>query len=250
MVITFNRPEKMNALGGTLLPEFDAALAEARGDDAVRAVVVTGAGRAWCAGADLSGGGGGSAPRISRNDRLDPKGAAGRTILSIWNLGKPTIAAVNGVAVGGGLGLASSFDFRIASGQARFATIFIKRALGPDYGLSWFLPRLVGHQRALELQMTGRMISAEEAREYGFVLEVVPHETLMDRAMAFAAELAKQPPAALYYHRRAVHNAMVTPLESHLDFEWQNQTKALASEEFREGVAAFVEKREPDYSRF
>ncbi len=251
MVIRLNRPEKMNAMGGTLVPELNEALEQGRRDDRVRAFVVTGEGRGFCAGADL----GAMAsrqpdPDSVRFNALDPIGDAGRTIQNVYYADKPVIAAVNGVAVGAGFGLATAMDIRIASEEARFGTIFIKRALSPDFGLSWFLPRLVGQERAAELFYTGRMVDAAEALELGIVSKVVPPEKLMDETVGFATEVAKQPPTALAYTRRALQHSQLHSLEDHLAFEWGNQKQCLRSEEFKEGVAAFMEKREPDYSKF
>jgi len=252
MVITFNRPERMNSLGGTLLAEFNEAIAEGRRDDRVKAFVVTGAGRAWNAGADLQAVGSGG-PRDENTKRwgaIDPIGEVGRSILNLRGADKPTIAAVNGVAVGGGFGFCSAFDIRIASDQARFSTVFIKRALAPDCGLSWFLPRLVGPERAAEMFFTGRMVNAQEALEMGLVSKVVPHDQLMTAAMDLATTIAKSPPSAMVYTRRAIHNAQTASLEQHLEFEWVNQKACLAAPEFKEGVQAFLEKREPDFSKF
>ncbi|HMO53357.1 MAG TPA: enoyl-CoA hydratase-related protein [Tepidiformaceae bacterium] len=254
LVVTFNRPERMNSMGGTLLPDLNAAIDEARMDDRIRAVIVTGQGRGWCAGADLqamgSGGSGSGNENSHRANAMDAIGLVGRTILNVHNADKPMIAAVNGVAVGGGFGLCSAFDVRIASEQARFSTVFIKRALAPDCGLSWFLPRLVGPERAAELFFSGRMLNAEEALELGVVSRVVPHDQLMDASLAFANELAKMPPSAMTYTRRALKNSMSANLADHLEYEWANQKACLASPEFGEGVKAFLEKREPDFSRF
>lgn len=249
MVIRFNRPEKMNAMGGTLMQEFDAAIAEGNANDDVKAFVVTGEGRAWCAGADLTamGGRGGEQPnrRAAALERVGP----GRTVLALHYSEKPTIAAVNGVAVGGGFGLCSAFDIRIASEDARFGTIFIKRGLAPDYGLSWYLPRLVGGQRARELFYSGRILGAQEALELGIVTKVVAPDQLMDEAVGFAREIAKHPPTALTYTKRALRQSYSNTIEAQLEFEWANQKMALASAEFREATAAFVEKREPDFSK-
>ncbi len=259
MLLRFNRPDAMNSMGGTMIQEMNAALEEGRRDDRVRAFVFTGEGRGWCSGADLSAmnrrnRGEVAAEPEERFDKrvqaLDTLGNAGRTTLAIHNLDKPTIAAVNGVAVGAGFGLCTSMDIRIASEQARFGTIFIRRALGPDFGLSWFLPRLVGPEAAAELFYTGRIVDAREAKALGIVSKVVPHEKLLDEAMTLAHMLANFPPAALTYTRRALKNSINATLEQQLAFEWANQSKCLASEEFREGVAAFIEKREPDFSRF
>ena len=255
MLLRLNRPDRMNAMGGNLIGELRAAFAEGSRDDRVRAFVVTGEGRAWCAGADLQAIGGRpedqdqGAPS-GRYRATDPLGGAGRTILDIYRSGKPTIAAVNGVAVGGGFGLCTAFDVRIASDQARFGTIFIKRALASDYGLSWFLPRLVGQERAAELFYTGRIIEADEAHAIGLVSRVVPHDQLLDEAMAFAAEVAKQPPVAIAFARQMLQHSPNATLEEQLAFEWPLQRQCLAGDEFREAVAAFREKREPDFARF
>ena len=252
LVLTLNRPERMNSLGGTLLSEFNTALLEGRADDSVRAIVVTGAGRAWCAGADLQavGGGGAANENSKRWNSLDPIGEVGRTILNIRQVDKPMIAAVNGVTVGGGFGLCSAFDIRIASDQARFSTVFIKRALAPDCGLSWFLPKLVGPERASELFFTGRMVDANEAKDLGIVSKVVPHESLMDAALELGNSIANSPPSAMVLTRRAIHNSLTSTLEQHLEFEWVNQKMCLRAPEFQEGVKSFLEKREPDWSKF
>jgi 2-(1,2-epoxy-1,2-dihydrophenyl)acetyl-CoA isomerase len=254
MLIRFNRPERMNAMGGTLLQEMDDAFREGQADDRVRAFVVTGEGRAWCAGAAgcaRSAPASAEAPRHNRRaTAIDAIGSMGRTVLNVYNCDKPTIAAVNGVAVGGGFGLCTAMDIRIASDQARFSTMFIRRALGPDFGLSWFLPRLIGPERAAEMFFTGRMVDATGALALGVVSKVVPHESLLEGAMALARTCAKQPPSALTYTRRALQHAQFTTLEQQLEFEWTNQTKCIASAEFQEGVAAFREKREADFSRF
>jgi 2-(1,2-epoxy-1,2-dihydrophenyl)acetyl-CoA isomerase len=253
MLIRFNRPERLNTLGGTLLAELNAALDAGNADDSIRAFVVTGEGRGWCAGADLGPvNAAGSAPRaVPANPRVaavDLVGEVGRTILNIYNSDKPVIAAVNGVAAGGGFGFCSSMDIRIASDRARFGTAFIKIALAPDCGLSWFLPQLVGPERAAELFYTGRIVEADEALALGIVSKVVPHETLMEETMAFAQELAKKPPSALTLTRRAIQRSRVFTLEQQLEYEWTNQRTCLASGEFREGVAAFMEKRAPNFA--
>ena len=250
MLLRFNRPERMNAMGGTLMPEFMAAIEEGTKDDGVGALVVTGEGRAWCAGADLEDAGqrqqSGSAPR-RRSSQLDTMGP-GRSILAIYKSGKPMIAAVNGVAVGGGFGLCSAFDIRIASDRARFGTIFIKRAIAADYGLSYFLPRMVGAERAAELFYTGRIVEAEEALQLGIVSRVVPHDQLLEESLAFASQVANQPPTALSYTRRMLQHSQWATLEQQLEFEWPLQRDLIQGPEFKEAVAAFREKREPNYN--
>ena len=251
MVIKFNRPERMNSLGGSLLSEFNAALIEGRTDDRVRAFVVTGEGRAWNAGADLQAAGSGGGQRNENSARwnaLDPIGEVGRTILNIRGADKPTIAAVNGVAVGGGFGLCSAFDIRIASDQARFSTVFIKRALAPDCGLSWFLPRLVGPEHAAEMFFTGRMVAAEEARELGIVSKVVPHDTLMDEAMALAEKIAAQPPHALRLAKTLLKQGQTLSYDALMEMSAQAQALSHLTEDHMEGVGALLEKRAPRFT--
>ncbi|MCY4390750.1 MAG: enoyl-CoA hydratase-related protein [Chloroflexi bacterium] len=250
MLMRFNRPERMNAMGGTLMPEFAAALEEGTKDDRVGAIVVTGEGRAWCAGADLEAAGqrqeSSDVPQ-RRSQSLDTMGP-GRSILAIYKSGKPMIAAVNGVAVGGGFGLCSAFDIRIASDRARFGTIFIKRALASDFGLSYFLPRMVGHERATELFYTGRIVDAEEALQLGIVSRVVPHDQLVEESLEFATQVANQPPTALAFTRRMLQHSQSATIEQQLEFEWPLQRDLLQGPEFKEAVAAFREKREPNYN--
>ncbi len=250
MLVRFNRPERMNAMGGTLLADLHDAIEEGTRDDAIGAFVVTGEGRAWCAGADLQAAGerrDQGAVSTRRSSQLDTMGP-GRTILAIYKSGKPMIAAVNGAAVGGGFGLCSAFDIRIAGDQARFGTIFIKRALASDYGLSWFLPRMVGPERAAELFYTGRIVGAEEALELGIVSRVVPHDQLVEESLAFAAEVANQPPTALALTRRMLQHSQSATLEQQLEYEWPIQRDLIAGPEFSEAIAAFREKREPNYN--
>lgn len=236
-------------MGGTLLAELKEAFDSGRDDDRVRAFVVTGEGRAWCAGADLAGDGPAAPNPSPRATKMDDIGEFGRTVLSIYHASKPTIAAVNGVTVGGGFGFCSAMDIRIASENARFSTVFIRRALAPDCGLSWFLPRLIGPEKAAEMFFTGRMVAADEALSLGIVSKVVPPEQLMETAMGLARDLAKQPPTALALTRKALVHSVSATIEDQLEYEWTNQRVALTGSEFQEGVAAFREKREADFSR-
>jgi 2-(1,2-epoxy-1,2-dihydrophenyl)acetyl-CoA isomerase len=249
-LITFNRPERMNALGGGMVQALLAAFEEAAGDDATGALVITGAGRGFCAGADLSNGGpAGRADRgdggRSRRQRIDPLGAAGRTVLALRGMEKPVIAAVNGVAAGAGFGLATACDLRLASTEARFSTIFIKRGLAPDFGSSYFLPRIVGISVATEMFLTGRMLDAAEAARIGLVSRVLPPERLLKEALLLAEEIAAGPPLALQYTHRALSRSLENSLEEQLTLEWAGQSVCLASEDAREGIAAWAERRAP-----
>lgn len=247
LVITFNRPEFLNALGGRLVPEFIDACVRARRDDEVRVVVVTGTGRGFCAGADLSRGTP-SAGDSSRYSRLDRMGSAGEFMLALRDLDKPTIGAINGVAAGAGFGIATALDIRIASSAARFTTVFIKRGLSPDFGSSYYLPRLVGPARASEIFFTGRFVTAEEAAQIGLVNRVVEPERLLEEALALASELAAGPPQAMTFTKRALQRSLQQTLEQQLELEWTNQRVSLASEDAQEGVLSWKERREPQFN--
>ncbi|MHB8576128.1 MAG: enoyl-CoA hydratase/isomerase family protein [Dehalococcoidia bacterium] len=245
-VITLNRPEFMNSLGGDLVNELIDALGRSRRDDDVRAVVLTGNGRGFCAGADLSRGTP-SRGGPSRHARLDRMGRAGDFILTLRDLDKPVIGAINGVAAGAGIGIACATDVRIASSSARFTTVFIKRGLGPDFGSSYFLPRLVGMARAYEIFFTGRFVTADEALQIGLVNRVSEPEQLMEDAIGLAKELAAGPPMAMTFTKRALQRSLQNTLDQQLELEWTNQLQALASEDAQEGVLSWKEKREPRF---
>jgi 2-(1,2-epoxy-1,2-dihydrophenyl)acetyl-CoA isomerase len=246
-VITLNRPQQMNALGGQLVPEFIAACGLAQEDDDVRAVVVTGAGRGFCAGADLSAGGPG-AGEGNRAARLDRMGFPAQFQLALARLDKPVIGAINGVAAGAGLGVALALDVRIAADTARFTTVFIKRGLAPDFATSYYLPRLIGLARSYELFYTGRFVDAQEALSLGIVNKIVPAASLMDETLAFAAEIAAGPPMAMTFTRRALQRSFESTLEEALRFEWTQQLECLRSEDAREGIRAWQEKRAPRFT--
>jgi 2-(1,2-epoxy-1,2-dihydrophenyl)acetyl-CoA isomerase len=245
LVITFNRPEHMNALGGNLTTDFVAACEAARVDDDVRCVVVTGVGRAFCAGADLSRGTPSSGSGGNRAARLDRMGGAAVFQTALARLDKPTIGAINGAAAGAGFGIACAMDLRIVSEAARFTTIFIKRGLAPDYASSYYLPRIVGMAKAYEMFFTGRFVTADEALQIGLANKVVPHERLMDEALALAHELAAGPPMAMTFTRRVLQRSLQSTLDEMLQAEWTQQIECLASDDAREGVLAWQQKREP-----
>lgn len=247
--ITLNRPEKMNAIGGTMSAELEQAFEEANQDDAVGALIITGAGKGFCSGADVSTLGG-TAGQVSRGlvARSPAAGGIRSFARQLQNFEKPTIAAVNGAAAGAGLSLALACDIRIASDRARFSQIFIKRGLVPDTGSSYFLPRAVGMARAFEMVFTGDILDAEQAKEYGLVSRVVPHDDLMREAKALAARIAAGPPIALKLAKRALHRGATTDLAAALEFEGYLQGICLGTEDFKEGVASFLEKREPKFT--
>jgi 2-(1,2-epoxy-1,2-dihydrophenyl)acetyl-CoA isomerase len=247
-VITLNRPEKLNALSQALHREMLAACEEARNDDSVRAVVWTGAGRGFCSGADLTG------PRPEgeglppQNERLDEHGWVGRQAMAVYNLDKPTIAAVNGVAAGAGMSLALACDLRVGSLQARFKTVFIERSLSPDSGMSFFLPRIIGYGRAADLIFTSRAVDAEEAYRLGLLDRLVEGD-VVDAAVSLAEEIAKWPPVAMRSAKRVLQHNLQAGLDEALRYEYAGLTYARkAPHDVEESRRSFLEKRPPVYT--
>lgn len=246
VTIRLNRPDKLNALAGTMREDFAAAIRTADADSACRVIVVTGAGRAFCAGGDVEVMAGMQRAQDTAGFRrfLD----AGReVILAIAGAGKPVLASINGVAAGAGCNLALACDYRIAAASAKMGETFVRIGLHPDWGGTWLLPRLVGRSRALELMLTGRMISADEALAIGMVDRVVPADELQASVDAFAAELAAAPPLAAGGIRRALALAERNDLAAQLDLEAEHQLAAFSSADATEGLTAFFEKRPPRF---
>jgi 2-(1,2-epoxy-1,2-dihydrophenyl)acetyl-CoA isomerase len=241
LTITLNRPEVLNAFNAAMHRAIQAAYKEARADD-VRAVVVTGAGRGFCVGQDLT------EFRESAGDigqRL--RSTYHPTILGLRSLEKPVVAAVNGAAAGAGLSLALACDLRLAADSATFVPAFINIGLVPDSGGSYFAARLLGYARALEWLASGRRLTAAEAHAWGLVSEVVETDALAERAAALAAELAALPTRGIALTKRLLDHAQTATLEEQLEREAQLQAAATRTGDFREGVAAFLEKRPPRF---
>jgi 2-(1,2-epoxy-1,2-dihydrophenyl)acetyl-CoA isomerase len=238
--ITLNRPEVLNAFNRALHTALRAALKEAS-DPEVRAVVLTGAGRGFSAGQDLKEFG--ETPDIS--DAL--RGSYHPNVLAIRALEKPVIAAVNGVCAGAGLSLACVCDFRIAADNASFVPGFIGIGLVPDAGGTYFLNRLLGAARAFEWMSSNRKLSAAEAQAWGLVSEVVAADALAARAAEVAAAYAALPTRGIGMTKRLFDHAVNATLEEQLELEAQLQAAATQTEDFHEGVAAFLEKRSPDF---
>ncbi|MBK6561697.1 enoyl-CoA hydratase-related protein [Candidatus Amarobacter glycogenicus] len=244
--ITLNKPEKMNALSWGSWAELENAIAAADADDSVKVVLLTGAGRGFCAGTDLTTG--------TRESDWPDRPLGGRPGMmrsrylgtaNLYHCRKPTIAAVNGASVGAGFSLAMACDIRIASEAARFSAIFVKRAIVADTGCTWFLPRLVGVENALKLMYTGRIIDAAEALRIGLVSEVVPAEELASRATALAREIADGPSLAIELMKRLTHEGLTRGLDEQIEMEQFLQGITQSSEDAREGRLSFLEKREP-----
>jgi 2-(1,2-epoxy-1,2-dihydrophenyl)acetyl-CoA isomerase len=238
--ITLNRPDKLNAFTGTMREDLLQALRACEEDEAVRVAVITGAGRAFCAGGDVEYMRGlqKNGDVASLRKLLD----AGRhVILAIASMTKPVIAAVNGIAAGAGCNLALACDYRIASEQAKLSESFVRIGLHPDWGGTWLLPRLVGRGRALELMMTGRAVDAAEALAIGMIDRVVadlPAET-----QQLARALADAPPIAVAGIKRALDASERNDLRAQMELESENQVRCFLSADAAEGMAAFFEKR-------
>lgn len=241
--IVLNRPDALNSLTVGLKTELLAAFRRAARDDAVRTVILTGAGRAFCAGQDL-------------RERLEPDALPladeirvryNPLILAMVNLPKPIVGAINGVAAGAGASLAFACDLRIAAQSASFVLAFGRVGLIPDSGATWFLPRLVGTARAAELALTNESLPAADAERIGLVSRVVPDPELAAEARALATKLAAGAPRALALTKRALRRSLEMDLEPALEYEAQLQGIAGATADHREGIQAFLDKRPPRF---
>jgi 2-(1,2-epoxy-1,2-dihydrophenyl)acetyl-CoA isomerase len=244
--VTLNRPDKLNAFFGTMRDEIAEVLEELAGRADVRVVVVTGRGRAFCAGADV----GYMADLLERGayDEANLLVTAGRRVIrSIIEMPKPVIAALNGPAAGGGANMALACDLRIASERAAIGQTFNRIGLAPDWGGSWLVPRLVGRARAAELFFLAEMVAASEAEGIGLVNQVVPHGDLEDTVRDLAARLAAKPALPLALAKEALRRSMSADLDEMLEFEVRAQDEAFRSADALEGTRAFVEKREPRF---
>jgi 2-(1,2-epoxy-1,2-dihydrophenyl)acetyl-CoA isomerase len=242
--ITLNRPEALNALTVTLRTELLAAFRTVARDRAVRSVILTGAGRAFCAGQDLRERLEPDAPPLAAEirERYNP------LIIAMRKLEKPIVGAINGVAAGAGASLAFACDIRVAAGSASFVLAFGRVGLVPDSGATWLLPRLVGAAKAAELALIGDALSATDAERFGLVARVVPAERLLDEAGTLAARLAAAAPRAVALTKRALERSWDLDLPGALEYEADLQGIAGRTADHAEGVAAFVEKRPPRFT--
>jgi enoyl-CoA hydratase/carnithine racemase len=241
--LTLNRPERLNALGGTLRDDLYDAVLRASGDADVRVIVVTGAGKGFCSGGDVKAMNDVKEGRAERPliDKVAP--LRDRVLLAMRDAPQPVIAAVNGAAAGAGMNLALGCDIRLASTAAKFTQAFVKRGLHPDWGGTYFLPRIVGMARACELIFTGEIIDAQTALGLGIVSAVHPPEELMPATYEMARKIAAGPPIAIRLAKRALYHGLDVDLRSALEFETFAQNIASETEDAREGIRAFVEKR-------
>ncbi len=245
-IITLDRPDKLNALSYQMVKALGDRFIDIQFDDNVRAVLVTAKGDAFCAGADLGGAGG-------REDAATPPGMRisarmySRMIKAMWDLEKPIVGAINGVAAGGGCNFALSCDLIVASEKAEFIQVFTRRGLVADCGGTFILPRLIGLAKAKELMYFAEPLKADEALRLGAIYRVVPHEKLMDEAMDVARRLAQGPTRAIGMIKTMLNRSFETDLEGALDREGTYQGIVVGTSDVFEGITAFLEKREPHF---
>ncbi|CAN5723320.1 2-(1,2-epoxy-1,2-dihydrophenyl)acetyl-CoA isomerase PaaG [soil metagenome] len=244
--IALNRPEKLNAFDGTMHDELYAALDEAAEDDEIRCIVLRGEGRGFSAGADLA--------QIIESADGDPdlgeylRGSYSRLVKRMVETPKPIIAALHGPVYGAGMGVALACDLRIAAESAKFSVAFIKIGLMPDAGVTFFLPRVIGLGRAMQMSMLGDAVDAEEAHRIGLVYEVVPDESLEDETTKLTEHLATMPTTALGRMKTSLYTTFEADLDTALEREAQGQTFCGYTRDHKEGIAAFFEKREAEFT--
>ena len=257
--LTLNRPDKLNAWTMRMEQEYRHALATAEQDDDVRVIIITGAGRGFCAGADMSLLSSVQSGEIDAEDAkgTDAEPGAGENIPADFKkpysfpaaINKPIIAAINGHAMGIGLVHTLYCDIRIASEEAKFGTAFVQRGLIAEHGISWMLPRLVGIENALDLLFSGRIIQAPEAKAMGLVSRVVAPDDLMTQARAYATHLATMSsPRSIRIMKRQVWDAMLQDLGPAIDIANEEMMESFGCEDFLEGIGSFLEKRPPNFT--
>ncbi|MDF1501548.1 enoyl-CoA hydratase-related protein [Roseisolibacter sp. H3M3-2] len=241
--ITLDRPERLNAVNPALADALPRAVDEAARDDAVRVLVLTGAGRGFCAGLDLAEP---AMPDVStRAGRLDPLAWVGRWVLALRACEKPVVAAVNGPAAGAGFGLALAADLRLVADGATMTAGYVRRGLSPDAGVTYFLPRLVGASRAADIVLTGRDVPSEEALRIGLASAVLPAASFAEDVAAYAARLAAGPPLALALTKRLLAQSPDATLDAQLRDELTHIRTCFATKDVAEAMKAFMEKRAP-----
>ncbi len=248
-IVTLNDPDRRNAMTVEMLDAIPQVMADLQDDPGIRAVVVTGAGKSFCSGADFS-----TLPALIERTGLQaqPGQHAGgrmfyRAFLSLDQLEKPTIAAVNGAAVGGGLGIALLCDLRIVADDAKIGANFTRLGIHAGLGISHFLVNAVGYERAAELLFTGRLARGAELATMGFALESVPSDQVLDRAIALAAEIAESAPLSLFYTKRTLRTALRRGLADTLEMESLSQAMLSSTRDAREGIMAMMQKRTPEF---
>lgn len=247
--VTFNRPDKLNALNEILRNELEQVCAHIYNEDDIRSVIFTGSGRGFCSGADLTGGRPTTTGTPSQNTRLDDMGWVGRLSTAIYKIGIPSIAAMNGVAAGAGMSIALACDMRVGHAGSRFKTVFAERGLSPDTGMSYFLPRLIGYGRAADLIFTSRDVAGEEAYRLGLLDRLVDEQAVLATALEIAEQISALPPMAIRSGKRVLQQNMEKDFYEAL----RNESVGLrfatrAPNDQAEQRAAFLEKRKPTFT--
>ena len=244
--ITLNRPDKLNAFAGRMREELAEAVEDAAGDESVRVIVITGAGRAFCAGADLA-----LTAELAREQNgavfRQLLGAGRRVVTGIRRANKPVVASINGAAAGAGLSLALACDLRLASTEAKFSQAFVKVGLHPDWGSTFFLPRLVGAAQACELMFLGDVIDAARAEQLGLINRAVPPQELAEATGYLAERLAAAPPLVIARLKQAIYRGQEDSLDAALDYETEAQLACFKSADCAEGIRSFFDKRAPQF---
>ena len=259
-VITLNRPERLNAISGPMISEIRHAMATAERDPAVVGIVLTGAGRGFCAGADMDG-----LKELSQTEGADAFAQAQdleglvpggpdrgpdfeKSLTFVMAVRKPVVGAINGPAAGMGLALAAACDVRFAHEDTFFVNAFAQRGLSGEHATTWLLPRLMGHARALDMMWTGRRVSAQEAKEYGLVNEIVPKDDLLESAKDYVRTLARTAsPRSLMHIKQQTYRDLMRPLGPAMDDAEDRMKQSMTWPDFAEGVDAFQERREPNF---
>jgi len=241
--ITLNRPDKLNSFNRAMSLELISALEQAEGDDSVRAILLTGAGRGFCAGQDLSEAVGDDAYEIE--DIIEKQ--YNPIVKLLRGIEKPIVCAVNGVAAGAGANIAFACDITIASSDAKFIQSFAAIGLIPDTGGTFYLPRMIGMQNAAALMMTGDRVTADKAKELGLIYDIAPAEKLMENTTELAQKLALMPTKGIGLTKRALNESMSNSFDEQLHLEQKLQKEASESYDYNEGVSAFLEKRTPNF---
>jgi enoyl-CoA hydratase/carnithine racemase len=245
--LTLNRPERLNALGDTLREDLYDAVTRASSDPDVRVIILTGAGRGFCAGGDVKAMNEARESKRARPllDKIAP--LRDKVVLAMRHAPQPIIAAINGPAAGAGMNIALACDLRLASTTAKFGETFVKRGLHVDWGGTYFLPRLIGMAKACELIFTGEVIGAEEALALGIVSRIVSPDQLLPTTRELAHSIAQGPPIAIRLAKRALYHNQEVDLQAALEFETYAQNICFETEDAKEGIRAFVEKRAPSF---
>ena len=244
-VLTLNRPDKLNAINDEMRKSLSSTLQEVENDDNLRALILTGAGRGFCSGADVAIQAARASGEQMDTGRSELLSLVGDFTLAFGKINKPVIAAINGVAAGVGLTLTLCCDIRLASERARFSAIWVKRGLIPDGGATFLLPMVVGMDRAMEMSFTGDIIDAGEAERINLVTRVVPHKELMTRAKSLAERIAGMPPVTVGMIKKIMWEEVRQKMRQSLFFESYGQNLVRETDDQKEAVKAFMEKREP-----